>query len=249
MEPKRSLAKVVAFSEDALTHGGYKYSTNASLSSRMANRRIGDAILELVDFRGRTVIDIGCGDGVYTVGILEQGNPSRLHGSDLAQPAVHLGSRRAEAGSITFDVATAHQLPFADSSFDIAHVRGVLHHMDYPQLAIQEALRVARQIVVAEPNGNNLGVKLIERTSPYHREHQEKSYSSGRLNRWVREAGGVITRAKWIGLVPMFSPDWLAKMAKGVEPYLEEAPVLARLACAVYVFVAERSEQAEGMRT
>jgi SAM-dependent methyltransferase len=246
MDPKDSLAKVTAFNEDALSHGGYLYSTKPSLSSKLAHQRITDAVFDIVPFYGRTVLDIGCGDGVYTVGLLEGAAPARVHGTDLAIEAVRLVSRKPEAKAITLDVASAYKLPFASDAFDVAHLRAVLHHMEHPELAIQEAMRVAREIVVAEPNGNNPGVKLFEKLSPYHRAHQEKSYSSSLLGRWVRESGGVITRARWIGLVPTFCPDWLAKLAKLGEPHLEASKLLSPLGCSIYVFVARRAAQVAG---
>jgi len=248
MDPKQPSTKAEAFNQDVLTHGGYRYSTNAPLSSRLANDRLTDTIFSLVSFAGRSVIDIGCGDGAYTVGILESGRPSRLHATDLAIEGVRLASHNHGAPSITFDVASAYELPFADNAFEVAHLRGVLHHMDQPELAIKEALRIADQIVVAEPNGNNPGVKLVERLSPYHRAHQEKSYPSRRLQRWVRQAGGVVTKSVWAGLVPMFSPDWLAKAAKKVEPHIEASKLLAPIACSIYVFVAERAPGADRKR-
>jgi len=42
-------------------------------------------------------------------------------------------------------------------------------------------------------------------------------------------------------------PDWLARTAKAAERYVEGAPVFAGLACAVYVLVAERAAQADGL--
>ncbi len=240
MRTRPESTKAEIFNLDALEHGGYLYSTNPPLSSRLAHRRITDAVMSMTSFQGRTVIDIGCGDGVYTFEILDDCHPKLIHGTDLAAAAVALASHKAAGRPVTFDVASAYALPFADESFEIAHLRAVLHHMDEPQRAIGEGLRVARQVVVAEPNGNNPGVKLFERFSAYHRAHQEKSYSSRQLQRWVREAGGRITRAQWIGLVPTFCPDWLARLAKLVEPLVERIPLFRAFACSIYVFVAER---------
>lgn len=247
MAARHQSIHVDAFNQDAVEHGGYLYTTHAPLSSRLAHRRISRAIFQMVDFRGRTVLDIGCGDGKYTLEVLGH-HPSRLHGSDLADAAVRIASHKPAATAITFDVASAYQLPFAPDSHDIAHLRAVLHHMDHPQLAIAEAFRVARKVVIAEPNGNNPGVKLFERLSAYHRQHQEKSYSSIQLNRWVREAGGTIAKADWIGLVPTFCPDWIAMAMRRLEPRIEAAPLLSMFACAIYVLVAERGAKTNGTR-
>ena len=240
MNSNSSRENIDAFGRDVLEHGGYLYATNASLSSRLAHRRISDAVFAAVNFHGAAVIDVGCGDGVYTQEILIRGQPARLHGIDLVPAAVELTSRKMAGPAVSFGVGSAYELPFPDRSFTIAHLRAVLHHMDRPQQAIQEALRVAETIVIAEPNGNNFGVKLFERFSAYHRAHHEKSYSSYQLNRWVRAAGGEIVQARFIGLVPTFCPDGVARAAKFLEPALEHLPLARDFGCSIYVLVAKR---------
>jgi SAM-dependent methyltransferase len=136
-------------------------------------------------------------------------------------------------------VESAYELPYDANSFDIAYLRGVLHHMDQPQLAIREAVRVASTVVVIEPNGYNPVLKVLERYSPYHVEHHEKSYPPLQLDRWATAAGGTVTVRKWAGLVPMFCPDWMARPLKVIEPLVEVAPLLNLISCAVYVSVIE----------
>jgi ubiquinone/menaquinone biosynthesis C-methylase UbiE len=240
MSNKSSGDNVEIFGRDVLEHGGYLYATNAALSSRLAHKRISDAVFAAVNFKGVSVIDVGCGDGVYTQEIIERGQPERLHGIDLVPEAVELARQKMGAPAVTFGVDSAYDLPFPDHSFAIAHLRAVLHHMDRPERAIQEALRVAETIVIAEPNGNNFGVKLFERFSAYHRAHHEKSYSSFQLNRWVKAAGGEITHARFIGLVPTFCPDGVARVAKFCEPALERTPLLRTFGCSIYVLAARR---------
>jgi SAM-dependent methyltransferase len=138
-------------------------------------------------------------------------------------------------------VSSAQSLPYPDDSFDVAYFRTVLHHMDDPVAALREALRVAPLLLVIEPNGYNPGVKVIERCSSYHIEHEEKSFAPKRLDRWVGEVGGEVVSRQWVGLVPMFSPDWVAKITHRVEPVLERLPVLRAVGCAVYVFTVVRS--------
>jgi hypothetical protein len=109
----------------------------------------------------------------------------------------------------------------------------------YPA-ALREAFRLAPVVVSVEPNSYNPAVKVLEKLSRYHRNHQEKSYSSLRLDRWVTTLrGGIISRA-WIGLVPMFRPDWLAQRLKTIEPTIEHLPFVNRVCCAQYIFVAHR---------
>lgn len=239
MNPKLK-SNIDAFNRDITINSGYIYTTQARLSSQMANRRLTDATLEISELRGKRVLDIGCGDGTYTLELCDRGQPASIHGVDLAQEAIKIAQEKIGDRNITFAVSSAYQLPLADNSFDIAYLRGVLHHMDKPFDALREALRVAPTIVVIEPNGYNPILKLLERFSPYHVQHEEKSYTSIKIDKWVTELGGKVSKRQWVGLVPMFCPDWFARSLKMIEPIVEKLPLLNNLGCAVYVFVAIR---------
>jgi SAM-dependent methyltransferase len=233
--------EVDRFKADLADNEGYLYTTNAPLSSRLANRRCTEAVLAMADFRAKRVIDVGCGDGTYTVELLELAQPASLHGVDVVEQAVVTAQGKAADPRISFAIASATNLPYPADSFDIALVRGVLHHMPKATEALREALRVAPTIVVLEPNGYNPGLKLFERFHPYHIAHGERSYAPRTLDRWIRELGGTVQRRTWAGLVPMFCPDRAAATLKRVEPAFERIPGLRHLGCAVYVFAATRS--------
>ena len=230
------------FRDDVREVGGYRYTTDAPLSSRMANRRLTDVSLEVADFDGRRVIDVGCGDGTYSVLIAEEGGAASVEGIDPAEEAVATARERPAPAGVSFSVASAYEIPHPERSFDVAYLRGVLHHMDEPERALREALRVADRIVVIEPNGLSPLLKILERASSYHREHGERSYPPSRLDRWVSEGGGTVDVRRWAGFVPMFAPDALARVAKRIEPLVERAPLLNRIGCAVYVFSARRDD-------
>lgn len=226
------------FTADIEANAGYLYTTNATLSSRLANHRLTKASLAVAEFSSRRVVDIGCGDGTYTVEVCDAGGASGVTGLDPVHAAVRVARDKVGDRPITLTVGSAFDLPYRDDSFDLAYLRGVLHHMARPLDALREALRVAGSVVVVEPNGYNPVLKVLERCSRYHIEHGEQSYSPRTLDRWVRDAGGTVDLRTYAGLVPMFCPDWLARTAKRLEPSVERLPVLRNLGCAVYVFSA-----------
>jgi ubiquinone/menaquinone biosynthesis C-methylase UbiE len=231
---------VDAFNRDVASNEGYLYTRNARLSSALANRRLTKAILSSTDFRGKSVLDVGCGDGTYTMELYERGKPSRVHGVDHAEQAVKSAQGRSTSAAVTFEVCSAESLTMADGSFDIAHLRGVLHHLDRPFAALREAMRVARTVVVMEPNGYNPVLKLLERVSRYHIEHQERSFFPTMFHRWARELGGTVRSPVFIGLVPFFCPDPMARVLSAIEPTAERIPGVRSLCCGSHVFVIER---------
>ena len=227
------------FNSDVDQTGSYLYTTNEMLSNRVASARKSRAMLETISYRGKRVLDIGCGDGTYTVELFDHGAPNFLVGIDPAEKAIEAAKRKAQGRAFSLQVGSAYELPFADASFDIGHLRDVLHHMEHPVQALREALRVACAIVVTEPNGYNLILKLRERFSPYHVEHAEKSYAPHALDQWIQELGGTTRVRGWFGLVPFFWPDWTVAPLKALEPIVEGTPGLRSLGCASYVFVSE----------
>ena len=244
--PEQSLStgvqrkNVNVFDRDAETNKGYYYTKSVRLSCRLATQRSMDAILATERLCNRSVVDVGCGDGFYTIRFWDRAQPKSMVGLDPAGHAIAVANTNKENRLVQFLVGDAHQLPFSDNSFDVALVQSILHHDDNPKDVIREAFRVATEIVIHEPNGNNLGLKVIEKLSRYHREHNEKSYTSSQMRRWIEESGGVIAYQRFAGFVPMFCPSVIARTMKVLEPVVEALPLVSKFACAVTVIVARR---------
>jgi ubiquinone/menaquinone biosynthesis C-methylase UbiE len=228
------------FNADAAAGEGYIYTTAGQFSSRHVLERHFELIKSIGHLEGRSVVDIGCGDGFSTMRFWDSVHPSRMAGVDPAPNAIKVADSKRGERPIEFRVLTDNHVPFENGSFDVAIIQGVLHHADDPPAIIKEALRVAREVVILEPNGLNPGLKVLEKASTYHREHNERSYSRRRLRGWVENAGGHVAEEKFAVFVPIFSPDWLAKAMKAVEPAVEATPGLRALGCSVYVMRATR---------
>ena len=106
-------------------------------------RAIGSALV------GGTVCDVGCGTG-YLLRRLRADSPLEREwtGVDFCPPP----SALVEGGSISFVVALAEALPFADGAFDTVVCTHVLEHLLEPRRALSELRRVARRrLVVVVP--------------------------------------------------------------------------------------------------
>src|SRR5258706_392085 len=111
---------VEPFNLDIEHNVGYLYTTNIKLSSSLATQRTTDIILGLNCFTGKSVIDMGCGDGYYTLRFWDQGNPSSLTAVDLAEKAVELANAKKGNRPIVFEVGDAHHLSYPNDSFEVA---------------------------------------------------------------------------------------------------------------------------------
>ena len=234
METERSISR---FNQDVEEKQGYQYTNVHKLSSILANTRMTDEILNSADFYGKSIIDIGCGDGTYTAEIAKTGAKYVL-GIDAAESAIlHAKKRFDTIENLEFCWKSVYELAPTDQMFDIAIARGILHHLYNVEQAIGRICKIANTIISLEPNGYNPILKIIERYSTYHIEHEEKSYLPHNLDKWFIENGGHIKRTKYIGLVPFFCPEYLAHFLKIIEPIVETLPIVRNISCGQYVQV------------
>lgn len=230
------------FDIDVSLNGGYLYTTQARFSSVVANQRLTKATFESVHLKGKTVLDVGCGDGVFTAQLYKKGRPKIIWGVDSSKEAIVVAKKLYDARNkkLQFFFGDIYHLSRKFDHFDLAIVRGVIHHVDEPAKAIQSVADIASQILILEPNGYNPLLKIIEKISPYHRFHKEKSYAPIKIRNWLKAAGYRIVKDKFISLVPFFFPDILTVIFKKIEPLVECIPYLRNVLCGVYVVHAKK---------
>lgn len=228
------------FEYDAQRHTGYRYTTHAPWSAAQANQRLTKVTTAwLRRFAATaTIVDAGCGDGTYTAKLAATFPQLTFIGLDPAPTAVALATNRYPAVKfIVGNLLKSQTLPRADGYI----LRGVIHHVPHPEKSLTGCLPKTQQLLIIEPNGWNVGLKIIEKVSPYHRAHGERSFTDRQLRRWVTAAGGQVTKVTFVGLVPFFCPTWLGKILKQWEPLVEQS-WLAPLLCAQVVIVAQQTK-------
>jgi SAM-dependent methyltransferase len=233
-------ANVTAFDDDVAKNEGYLYTTHPTYSSQVANDRLTEAVLENIGDRTRTLIDIGSGDGTSTNDLFHRHPNLTITGVEPAARAVAVAQERFPG--VTFCVGSIldrDTLPSA--TFDLALLRGVLHHLSDPGLAIANAARLSSRVLIIEPNGLNPILKVIEKRSVYHVEHEEQSFAPSLLRQWCADAGLTVIKQTFAGFVPFFFPTGPAKVIHFFRPLLERIPIINRYFSAVVVIVAERT--------
>jgi ubiquinone/menaquinone biosynthesis C-methylase UbiE len=231
---------VSEFNLNVAENGGFLYTTNATFSSDVANKRISDEIFKFIKPTYRTLVDIGCGDGMYTNNIKRNFPKLEVFGFDPAGTAIELASKKYPAVRFETINLLAQDLPVPATKFDVAVIRGVLHHLSDQQLAIENAFRLADNVIIMEPNGNNPILKFIEKTSRYHIEHEEQSFFEWQLKSWIRQAGGRVDSWSYVGYVPFFFPTGPAKLIYAMQPFLEKIPVLKHIFSAQFIIACSR---------
>jgi 2-polyprenyl-3-methyl-5-hydroxy-6-metoxy-1,4-benzoquinol methylase len=216
---------VTAFNDDVLQNGGYVYTTNARVSSILSLKRSREGILSMLDNDVSTVIDIGTGDGAVINAILQQRPGLKITAVDPAAEAIEEAVQKyPDINFLICNILDTSTLPPPppNKKFDIGMFLGVLHHVSDPKQAIANAALLSDRLIILEPNGHNPILKMIEKLSPYHRKHEERSFRESVLKAWCKESGYEIERKIYIGFVPILFPAFLARLIYFFQPFLEK---------------------------
>jgi 2-polyprenyl-3-methyl-5-hydroxy-6-metoxy-1,4-benzoquinol methylase len=167
-------------------------------------------------------------------------------GLDPAAAAIEVARTRAQAlgvaDTVSFEVGNIYDLDehLSSGRFDCILIRGVLHHLPDPARALAGLAAFKGTVVVLEPNGNNPVLKLLERFSRYHIDHEERSFRPGVICKWLTAAGLTVRSSRVLNLVPFFCPELAAKALRAIEPLVERIPLLRDIACGQSIIVATR---------
>jgi 2-polyprenyl-3-methyl-5-hydroxy-6-metoxy-1,4-benzoquinol methylase len=109
------------------------------------------------DLRGKTVLDVGCGDGLNAVMLARLG--ARVTGVDVSPRAVALARRRAEVNGVsdrvTLMAAPIEAAELGQDTFDLVWADAILHHvLDELDLVMDRLTRCAKPgglLVFSEP--------------------------------------------------------------------------------------------------
>jgi SAM-dependent methyltransferase len=100
----------------------------------------------------RSILDVGCGEGVLTAEWAERLGEGRIVGIDLDDPKLRAEWERRARPNLEFRVEEATSLSFADDEFDMACAIEVLEHVPEPEATLAEMARVAaRNLLVSVP--------------------------------------------------------------------------------------------------
>ena len=210
-------------------------------------RRRADLIIAAADLRpGRTVLEIGCGTGMFTEQFAATG--ARIIAVDVSPDLLAKAiARRLPADRVRFEHGRfetlqrtdAAILPWAAAGVDAIIGSSVLHHLDIPAAiaTCKTLLATAGRIVFAEPNMLNPQVWMernFRRWFPYV-SHDETAIVRWELRRQLERAGFsdvVITPFDWLHPA---TPAPLIGVVGGAGRVLERLPGLRELSGSVLI--------------
>ena len=100
----------------------------------------------------RSLLDVGCGEGVLVHRWALSMPDSRMVGIDLEEESIQAGWSERQAPNLEYRTMPAEDLPFAADEFDLATAIEVLEHVPDPEHTLAEMARCAqRHLLVSVP--------------------------------------------------------------------------------------------------
>src|SRR6266576_596786 len=98
-----------------------------------------------------SILDVGCGEGFTLSKLKEAGLRKKLEGVEYLDTAIALGKK--ERPDIHIKKGTIYDLPYKDNAFDLVLCTEVLEHLEEPEKALKELIRVSkRYMLLTVPN-------------------------------------------------------------------------------------------------
>jgi SAM-dependent methyltransferase len=156
----------------------------------------------------KSIFDVGCGDGFATYYLTKE--VPKVEGGDISE----LMLKNNPLGRSSLKIIDAENIDLPASSYDMAIMWEVLHHLDDPAKSVKEMARISRKyVVIFEPNRDNILQFLFGLLNKQERGtlRSSKSYLSSLVN----DADLKIISIDYCGKIPPNkTPLWLFNFVK-----------------------------------
>lgn len=184
---------------------------------------------------GRTVLELGCGTGMFTRPLAASG--ARIVAVDVAEKLVEV-ARREVQGDVEFVVGDLMDpATLAGRTFDAFYCVSVLHHLDLDRVLpiLARHLRPGARFALSEPNLHNPLNRYwyftddLERRARLGMSASEMAFTREELVATLERHGLVVERADHRDFMHPRVPRPAIHFVRGLERVLERAPLVRRL--------------------
>lgn len=148
------------------------------------------------------VLDAGCGDGALSVFVREATGAARAVGLDLS---VRRATRaQGSKPGVHFLSGSIYDLPFPDDHFELVLCTDLLEHLDEPQRAFDELVRVSsKHVLISVPYSIDIEMTLCPHCQKdYYIYGHQHSFGKDGVTELAAKAGARVQRFEHV--IPMF---------------------------------------------
>jgi 2-polyprenyl-3-methyl-5-hydroxy-6-metoxy-1,4-benzoquinol methylase len=133
----------------------------------------------------KSVLDVGCGEGVLVAQWARQLGTGRVVGIDLEEESIQAGWAEHQAPNLEYRVMEAENLPFTEGEFELASAIEVLEHVPDPEHTVGEMARCAgAHLLVSVPREPLWRMVNMARGAYW----RDLGNTPGHLNHWSRRS-------------------------------------------------------------
>jgi 2-polyprenyl-3-methyl-5-hydroxy-6-metoxy-1,4-benzoquinol methylase len=133
----------------------------------------------------KSLLDVGCGEGVLTHQWAARLSDRRVVGIDLEDPPIQAEWAKRQAPNLEYRIMKAENLPFADGEFDVATAIEVLEHVPDAEHTVAEMARVAQSWLLVSVPREPLWRMLNMARGAY---VKDLGNTPGHLNHWSKRS-------------------------------------------------------------
>src|SRR3712207_930438 len=133
----------------------------------------------------RTILDVGCGEGVLTHKWAQRPGLERIVGIDLEDPQLQAEWATRSHPNLEYRVTKAERMPFADGEFELASAIEVLEHVPDPEHTVSEMARIASRCLLVSVPREPLWRGLNMARGAY---LKDLGNTPGHLNHWSKRS-------------------------------------------------------------
>ena len=150
------------------------------------------------------VLDLGCGDGVSEIFMQKYFSNWRVEGIDVSKESIEM-AKTQQLSNANFAVYDGINIPFADNSFDIVFVAGVLHHVEFSlhdamMTEMKRVLKEGGRLLIYEHNPYNPLTKYLVKTCVFDKD--AKLLKCGYLTKLLKKHRFTIAKNIYFIFIP-----------------------------------------------
>ena len=208
-----------------------------SRGGQLIDRREKRAVLSaLGDVSDRSVLEIACGTGRFTVMLAERG--ADIVGLDISAPMLKQGRGKAKRAGVSdhleFLRGDAARLPFPDDHFDAVFAVRFFHLADRPETFLSEMARVSSEQVFFDTFNAMSTRTAYNWLLPM----GSRLYEDDEVTELIETAGLELAEAEHDFILPYGLyrkiPDWMADSLRDVDTSVVDHPIGQQFASVSY---------------
>lgn len=198
-----------------------------------------DRVVQHYDFTDKKIFVGGCGTGIFEEEISKLVTPEEIVGLDLSETMIKLAKiRNKDTPNAKFIVGNLEQIDLPSNHFDVAVIIDALHHVPDAFATLKEMKRIAKDLILSEPNALN-PIRRFNELKFKNQDVKEISFYEWELKLYLKKLDYRDIYTYNHHFIPQFMPEKFMRVGEWIEDMFVKIPLLRCVSGALFI-VAKR---------